>query len=212
MVPTVQLEWNAYTMTNNIKLAIDALITLSRADYDATAKAEKTRGAFIDQLIAAGFTHANTVPAKKGSNVDPVWRKALTLICAGTIKIKGKRLSDTDLKKLADEEVSNKVLLQGTPKGTMNGVTTWLGNAASYIGKVRIDLEKREGEAQDVAGTPKTPSTDTEIILGYLQKAYTKTFKDDVNLKCDLSALQKEMREVAKVLGADLKTPQAKKK
>jgi hypothetical protein len=33
-----------------------------------------------------------------------------------------------------------------------------------------------------------------------------------VNLKCDLTALQKEMREVAKVLGADLKAPQAKKK
>jgi len=199
-----------YIMTNVSSWT--ALLNLARSDYDTTAKAEKTRVAFIDGLIAAGFTSANTLPVKKGSNVDPMWRKSLLLICAGAIKIKGKRLSDADLKRVADEEVSNKVLLAGTPKGTMNGTVTWLGNASSYLGKVRKDLEAREGEAQDVAGTPRTPSTDAEIILGYLQKAYTKTFKDDVNLKCDLAALQKEMREVAKVLGADLKAPQAKKK
>lgn len=197
-------------MTNQASIA--ALLNLARSDYDATAKAEKTRVAFIDGLIAAGFTSANTLPVKKGSNVDPMWRKSLLLICAGAIKIKGKRLSDADLKKVANEEVSNKVLLAGTPKGTIRDTVTWLGNASSYLGKVRKDLEAREGEAQDVAGTPRTPSTDAEIILGYLQKAYTKTFKDDVNLKCDLGALQKEMREVAKVLGADLKAPQAKKK
>lgn len=197
-------------MTNQIN--VTPLLNLARADYDTAAKAEKTRVAFIDGLISAGFTASNTLPVKKGSNVDPAWRKALLLICAGAIKIKGKRLSDADLKKVASDEVSNKVLLQGTPKGTMNGVTTWLGNASSYLGKVRKDLEAREAEAQDVAGTPRTPSSDAEIILGYLQKAYTKTFKDDVNLKCDLGALQKEMREVAKVLGADLKAPQAKKK
>lgn len=189
-----------------------ALLNLARSDYDATAKAEKSRVAFIDGLIAAGFTSANTLPVKKGSNVDPMWRKSLLLICAGAIKIKGKRLSDADLKKVANEEVSNKVLLAGTPKGTMNGTVTWLGNASSYLGKVRKDLEAREGEAQDAAGTPRTPSTDADIILGYLQKAYTKTFKDDVNLKCDLAALQKEMREVAKVLGANLNAPQVKKK
>lgn len=197
-------------MTNQASIA--ALLNLARADYDATAKAEKSRLAFIDGLVAAGFTASNTLPVKKGSNVDPMWRKSLLLICAGAIKIKGKRLSDADLKKVANEEVSNKVLLAGTPKGTMNGTVTWLGNASSYLGKVRKDLEAREAEAQDVAGTPRTPSTDAEIILGYLQKAYTKTFKDDVNLKCDLGALQKEMREVAKVLGADLKAPQVKKK
>jgi hypothetical protein len=201
------MEYNMTTVSS-----WTALLDLSRKDFDDTAKAEKSRVAFIDGLIAAGFTAANTVPVKKGSNIDPMFRKSLMLICAGTIKIKGKRLSDADLKRVGDEEVSNKVLLAGTPKGTMNGTVTWLGNASSYLGKVRKDLEAREGEAQEVAGTPRTPSTDADIILGYLQKAYTKTFKDDVNLKCDLTALQKEMREVAKVLGADLKAPQAKKK
>jgi hypothetical protein len=61
-----------------------------------------------------------------------------------------------------------------------------------------------------VAGTPRTPSTDADIILGYLQKAYTKTFKDAVDLKCDLSDLQKELRAIGKRLGAELKAPAKK--
>jgi len=196
-------------MTNTIKTT--DLIVLARKDYDDAAKAEKTRAAFLDGLVAAGFTYDNTAPFKKGSNVDPVWRKALLLISSAAIKIKGRRLSDTDLKKVADEGVSNKVILSGTPKGTMNGVTTWLGNASSHMGKIRKALEVREGEGDDTAGTPRTPTTDADIILGYLQKAYTKTFKADVALKCDLSALQKEMREVAKVMGGTLKAPTTKK-
>jgi len=195
--------------------SIAALIAFGRKAYDDGARAEMSRTAFIDGLVAAGFTVANTaaysdkdVKAGKASQENKVHRDQLMLVGAASIKIKGKRLSDTDLKRFEDEGVSNKVILAGTAKGNISGETTWKGNATSWLGKVRKDLEAREEAAKtQVPGTPKTPSTDTDIILGYLQKAYTKTFKDDVTLKCDLSDLQKELRVVAKTLGAELKAP-----
>ena len=198
--------------------SISALIAFGRKAYDDGARAELSRAAFLDGLVAAGFTVANTAAysdkdaaAGKVSNENKAHRDDLLLIGAASIKIKGRRLSDADLKKFADEGVSNKVVLAGTPKGNMSGQTTWKGNATSWLGKVRKDLEAREEAAKaQVAGTPRTPSTDTDIILGYLQKAYTKTFKDDVTLKCDLADLQKELRVVAKTLGAELKAPTKK--
>lgn len=198
--------------------ALSALIAFGRKAYDDGARAEMSRTAFIDGLVAAGFTFANTaaysdkdVKSGKVSNEVKVHRDQLLLIGAASIKIKGKRLSDADLKRFEDESVSNKVILAGTAKGNISGETTWKGNATSWLGKVRKDLEEREEAAKaQVAGTPRTPSTDTDIILGYLQKAYTKTFKDDVTVKCDLADLQKELRVVAKTLGAELKAPTKK--
>lgn len=202
-------------MANKTDTSLAALIAFGRKAYDDGARAEMSRTAFIDGLVAAGFTVANTAAysekdakAGKVSNENKAHRDDLLLIGAATIKIKGKRLSDADLKKFADDGVSNKVILAGTAKGNISGETTWKGNATSWLGKVRKDLEAREEAAKaQVAGTPRTPSTDTDIILGYLQKAYTKTFKDDVTLKCDLADLQKELRVVAKTLGAELKAP-----
>lgn len=198
--------------------SIAALIAFGRKAYDDGARAELSRTAFIDGLVAAGFTVANTAAysskdakAGKVSNENKVHRDQLLLIGAAAIKIKGRRLSDADLKKFENDEVSNVVILSGTAKGNINGESTWKSNATSWLGKVRKDLEAREEAAKtQVPGTPKTPSTDTDIILGYLQKAYTKTFKDDVTLKCDLSDLQKELRVVAKTLGAELKAPTKK--
>jgi hypothetical protein len=195
--------------------SIAALIAAGRKAFDDTAKAEVTRLAFLDGLVAAGFTYANTaaytdkdVKAGKVSNEVKVHRDQMLLISAAAIKIKGKRLSDADLGKFGDDAVSNKVLLAGTAKGNISGETTWKGNATSFLGKVRKDLEARA--MAGVAGTPRTPSTDADIILGYLQKAYTKTFKDAVDLKCDLADLQKELRALGKALGAELKAPAKK--
>lgn len=195
--------------------SIAALIAAGRKAFDDDTKAKVTRLAFLDGLVAAGFTYANTaaytdkdVKAGKVSNEVKVHRDQMMLISAAAIKIKGKRLSDTDLGKFGDDAVSNKVLLAGTAKGNISGETTWKGNATSFLGKVRKDLEARE--MAGVAGTPRTPSTDADIILGYLQKAYTKTFKDAVDLKCDLSDLQKELRAIGKRLGAELKAPAKK--
>lgn len=198
--------------------SIAALIAFGRKTFDDTARAETSRAAFIDGLIAAGFTYANTaaysdkdMAAGKVSNENKAYRDDLLLIGAASIKIKGRRLSDADLKKFADEGVSNKVILAGTPKGNISGQATWKSNATSWVGKIRKDIEAREEAAKaQVAGTPRTPSTDTDVILGYYQKAYTKTFKDDVTVKCDLAELQKAMRAVAKLLGAELKAPTKK--
>ena len=204
-------------MMKIIEPTLKNLIDFGRKTVDTTDRAEISRAAFIDSLIAAGYTASNTASYKASdlkagvvTNANVMHRANLLYIAAASIKIKGKRLSETDLAKFADEAVSNKVLLSGTAKGNLSGTVTWLGNATSWLGKVRKDLEAREAQGQDVTGTPRTPSTDTDIILGYLQKAYTKTFKDDVNLKCDLADLQKELRSVAKSLGADLKAPAKK--
>lgn len=200
----------------NAEPTLKSLIDIGRKAVDTGEKAEVTRAAFLDGLIAAGYTVANTAAytasdfkAGKITNANVMHRANLLYIAAASIKIKGKRLSDTDLAKFADEGVSNKVILAGTAKGNISGETTWKGNATSFLSKVRKDLEAREAQGQ-TASTPRTPSTDADIILGYLQKAYTKTFKDDVNLKCDLETLQKELRHVAKTIGFDLKAPAKK--
>ena len=196
---------------------IATLINAGRKAFDDGAKAEISRTAFIDLLWADGYRFANTAAftdkdrkAGKVSNENIMRRGNLTLIGAASIKIKGKRLSDADLKKFEDDGVSNKVILSGTAKGNISGETTWKGNATSWLGKVRKDLLERENAEKETAGTPRAPSTDIDIILGYLQKAYTKTFKDDVNLPVDLLAFQKELRDVAKSLGATLKAPAKK--
>lgn len=205
-------------MTKTIEPTLKNLIDFGRKDVDNTDKAIKSRVVFIDGLVAAGYTSSNTASFKASdlksgivTNANVMHRANLLFIAAASIKINGKRLSEADLAKFSNEAVSNKVMLAGTPKGNISKTVTWMGNATSWLGKVRKALEERE--MVGVAGTPRLPSTDstdTDIILGYLQKAYTKTFKDDVNLKCDLAELQKDLRHVAMGLGAELKAPAKK--
>jgi len=201
-------------MTTEITFA--DLLDFARADYDATAKAEKSRTTLLDAMLGAGFTAANIGGQKKGSNVDPKWRKQALVMAAGTIKINGKRLDDADLKKIADEGVSNKVLLKGTPKGTMKDTVTWLGNASSYLGKIKNGLEKREAEklAEKLgkpAGTPRTnKNAPKDVFLGYLQKAYNLTFKENTIPAKDLAEVQKHLRDTAKGVGGTLNAPKQK--
>jgi hypothetical protein len=184
---------------------IDTLIAFGRKAFDDGAKAEISRAALIDSLIAAGFTYANTaaytdkdVKAGKVSNENIAHRGQLGLIAVASIKIKGKRLSDDDLAKFADDGVSNKVLLAGTAKGNISGETTWKGNATSWLSKVRNDLEARENAAKDkAAGTPNAPKSKKEVFLDYLQKAYNLTFKED-NPCEDAEAAQKDLLALAK--------------
>jgi hypothetical protein len=209
-------------MANKLSTALVALIALGRKALDDENRAEVSRLAFIDKLIADGFTSTNILPKKKlpaGFNGD--WmRPQLLLVGAATIKIKGKRLSDADLVRYADDAVSNKVLLSGTPKGTLrdeNGktLTTWAGQADSWLGKVRLALIEREAqkladELGDTAGTPRTPTGAKDVVLGYLQKAYNKTFKDAEALSCDLDDAQKALRAAAKAFGGTLNAPKQK--
>jgi hypothetical protein len=209
-------------MPNKISTALVALIALGRKALDDETRAEVSRLAFIDKLIADGFTSTNILPKKKlPAGFNGEWmRPQLLLVGAATIKIKGKRLSDADLVRYADDAVSNKVLLSGTPKGTMRDETgktivTWAGNAESWLGKVRLALIEREAqklaeELGDVAGTPRPPTGAKDVVLGYLQKCYNKTFKDAEALSCDLDEAQKTLRAAAKAFGGTLSTPKQK--
>lgn len=198
--------------------SILAIIAAGRKAFDKEGEAAVSRIAFIDAMVAAGFTYANTasyseadLKAGKVSNERKVFRDTALLICAGTIKINKKRLSEADLRKFADEAVSNKVLLNGTAKGNLSSGTSWKGNATSYLNKVRLDLKARE----DAGGkAPSVEKTDTDFQIDFLQKAYNRTFKENVKLPngVDLAELQKLYRAVATKLGKTLATPKRKGK
>jgi hypothetical protein len=201
-------------MTAEQKFAL--LVAWSRTAADDETRASVSRTTFIDGLVQAGFTSKNILPKKKlpaGFNGD--WmRPQLLLVGAATIKIKGKRLSDADLVRYADDAVSNKVLLSGTPKGTMrdeNGKTivTWAGQADSWLGKVAVSLAEREAAKVQMPGTPKMTKAKKDVFMDYVQKAYNLTFKEDAPTK-DAVAAQKLCRDLAKTVGGTLSTPTKK--
>jgi S-adenosylmethionine/arginine decarboxylase-like enzyme len=199
----------------NKTLTLAQIVGLSRKAFDDGARADVSRLALIDGLIGAGYTFANTasftdkdVREGKVTNENRTFRESLMWICAATVKIKGKRMTDADLQKFTDEGVSNKVMLSGTPKGNISKTVTWKGNATSHLGKIRNDLKAREEAKDEASGKARVSKTDTDFFKDHLQTAYTRTFKADVTIKADLEALQKAMRDVAKIAGFNLSQPQ----
>jgi hypothetical protein len=141
--------------------AASDLIALARAERDGDAAAKLSRNTLIAALIKQGLTYENTaaytdkgVKAGKVSAQNIVNRDTLTMIAlaAITANIGGEvvRLSDENIAIAMDKDVSNKKFLQGLPKGTINGETTWLGNASSYVGGLRNSI------AEAMGATPKT--------------------------------------------------------
>lgn len=208
-------------MAKNTETTINSLpeiIKAARADVDKAAGAALARTALIDQLVAAGYTFANTAPytAKdwrdgQVSNEQVMFRGNMMYICAAAIKINGKRLSDTDLQRFMDDEVSNKTVLSGFMKGNVSNERTWKGDATSHLGKLRNELKAREDAAKvDETGKAKNVKTDTDFILDGLQSIYNRTFKADVTVKGELEEIQKAMRSVATAIGATLSKPKGK--
>jgi hypothetical protein len=141
--------------------AASDLIALARAERADDATAKLSRNTLIAALIKQGLTYENTaaytdkgVKAGKVSAQNIVNRDMLTMIAlaAITANIGGEvvRLSDENIAIAMDKDVSNKKFLQGLPKGTINGETTWLGNASSYVGGLRNSI------AEAMGATPKT--------------------------------------------------------
>jgi hypothetical protein len=138
--------------------AASDLIALARAERDSDAAAKLSRNALISALIEKGLTYENTaaytakgVKEGKVSAQNIVNRDILTMIAlaAITANIGGEvvRLSDENIAIAMDKDVSNNKFLQGMPKGTINGETTWLGNASSYVGGLRNSIAEAMGEA-----------------------------------------------------------------
>jgi len=194
--------------------ALDTLITLARKDADDTTKAIVSRAAFIDGLIAAGFTAVNVLPKAKlpnGFNGEHMRRK-LETIGAAAIKIKGKRMNDAEIAKYFNDEIGKVVLLAGTAKGPMRneaGVTqqTWNSEIAAWVGKAIKSLAERAADSAAKAdGAPKPPKAKREVYLDYLQKAFNMTFKED-NPTEDAEAAQAALQALAKLEKAPLKAP-----
>ena len=200
-------------MDTNIA-ALANLIALARKDKDDTTKAEISRTAFIDGLIAEGFTAVNVLPKAKlpaGFNGEHMRRK-LEVIGIAAIKIKGKRLNDAEIAKYFNDEIGKVVLLAGTAKGSLRneaGVTqqTWNSELAAWVGKAIKSLAERAADnAAKAAGTPKPPKAKREVYLDYLQKAFNMTFKED-NPTDDAEAAQAALQALAKLEKATLKKP-----
>ena len=203
--------------TKATEVTINDIVKFARADVDKTLSATVARNALMDSLIAAGYTFENTASytAKdlrdgKVSNANVMYRNNMMYICAAAIKINGKRLSDADLQRFMDDEVSNKTMLAGYMKGNVSGERTWKGDATSHMGKLRNELKARAEAASDANGKARMVKTDTDAILASLQVAYNRTFKADVTIKADPAEVQKAMRAVATLLGATLAQPKAK--
>jgi len=141
--------------------AASDLIALARAERDGDAAAKLSRNALISALIEKGLTYENTaaytakgVKEGKVSAQNIVNRDMLTMIAlaaiTATIGDKVVRLSDDNIVLAMDKDISNKKFLQGLPKGTINGETTWLGNASSYVGGLRNSI------AEAMGAEPKT--------------------------------------------------------
>ena len=200
-------------MDTNIA-ALANLIALARKDKDDTTKAEISPTAFIDGLIAEGFTAVNVLPKAKlpaGFNGEHMRRK-LEVIGIAAIKIKGKRLNDAEIAKYFNDEIGKVVLLAGTAKGSLRneaGVTqqTWNSELAAWVGKAIKSLAERAADnAAKAAGTPKPPKAKREVYLDYLQKAFNMTFKED-NPTDDAEAAQAALQALAKLEKATLKKP-----
>lgn len=200
-------------MDTNIN-ALDTLISLARRDADDGAKAIVSRTAFIDGLIKEGFTAINVLPKAKlpaGFNGEHMRRKLETIGIAA-IKIKGKRLNDSEIAKYFNDEIGKVVLLAGTAKGSLRneaGVTqqTWNSELSAWVGKAIKSLAERAADgAAKTDSAAKQTKAKREVYLDYLQKAFNMTFKED-NPTDDAEAAQAALQALAKLEKATLKAP-----
>lgn len=164
------------------------LIALGRTEADDKDTAEQSRNALVKALMDDGFTYANTVAYKekdikegKVSNEVKVRRDKLMFLSLASISavIGGEkvRLSDENLAKAMDDAVAGRAMLQGMPKGTINGERTWKGDASSHLNRIRAALQAAEGGAAKGADTVK--KSDLDRAVDALAKA-VNIFEKDV--------------------------------
>lgn len=163
------------------------LIELGRIEADDKAMADVSRNALIAALMEAGYTFANTAAytakaVKDGtvSKENVVKRDGLMFLSLASISINVNgekvRLSDENLAKAMDDSVAGKAMLQGMPKGTINGERTWRGDATSHLGRLRSALQAAEGGAAKGADTVK--KSDLDRAVDSLAKAVNILEKD----------------------------------
>ena len=72
------------------------------------------------------------------------------------ISINGKRLTAEEAAEIAGDARAPRKIVKGTPCGSMSGVTTWYGNATSWLSGVRKDLAAREAEPETTGPKPRS--------------------------------------------------------
>lgn len=163
------------------------LIVLGRTEADDKDTADQSRNALISALMDDGFTFANTAAYKdkdvkegKVSNEVKVRRDKLMFLSLASISanINGEkvRLSDENLIKAMDDAVAGKAMLQGMPKGTINGERTWRGDASSHLNRIRAALQAAEGGAGKGADT--SSKSELDRFVDALFKAVNIVEKD----------------------------------
>lgn len=138
--------------TSLVALAINAVNLGNRAG--------KARVAMLDAMQAAGFTAANISPTagKNGSNIKSR-RGEMMFLALQAISINGKRLTAAEAAEIAGDARAPRKIIRGTPCGSMSGVTTWYGNATSWVSGVARDLAAREAAGEPKSGEAKGGST-----------------------------------------------------
>ena len=140
------------TDTSLVALAINAVNLGNRA--------AGARVAMLDAMQAAGFTADNISPkaGKNGSNIKSR-RGEMLFLALQAISINGKRLDAKEAAEIAGDARAPRKIIRGTPCGNISGVTTWLGNATSWVSGVARDLAAREAAGEPKDGEPKGGST-----------------------------------------------------
>jgi hypothetical protein len=178
------------------------LLALAIRERDLADKAGISRASLLDAMQAAGFT-ADNLDAKRakeaGSNTK-VWRHRGMMLALAAIKHQGKRLNMDEVAEIMGDNRAARKIIKGLPCGSINGVTTWYGNATSHLAALRKDLLAREtaAAAQEETG-PKPGSTWEAKTLKTLAAWEEKVQKLDAP-SFDVPAVIETIRQLAKLI------------
>ena len=139
-------------------------------------RGKSTKQTIIERLIDFGFNFANTATGSER-------RADLFLIALASVEteVDGKMmgLTNENLSKAVDYEVSNAAWLQSMQKGTIHGVTTWRGDASSKLNTYRKSL----GKALSQGDEPAAQNDGLDQVLQHIEKALTALGR--VNVRVD---------------------------
>lgn len=142
-------------------------------------RGKSTKQTIIERLIDFGFNFANTATGAER-------RADLFLIALASVEteVDGKMvgLTNENLSKAVNDEVSNRAMLQSMQKGTIHGVTTWRGDASSRLNNYRKGLEKAFSQGDE----PAAQNDGLDQVLQHIVKALTAlgrvNARDDSNI------------------------------
>lgn len=158
-------------------------------------RGKSTSDTIIRRLIDFGFDFANTAPNRER-------REDLMLVALAsmTTEVDGRMvgLTNQNLSKAVNYEVSNVAWLQNMQKGTISGVSTWRGNASSKLNTYRRRLQ----QALEQGGDPIAKNDGLDQVLLHIEKALTAlgrlNSRDDGRMVATIEDIDTHLRAAEK--------------